>query len=235
MRCFDKAKLIRKFNRLRKQNWSAPAAMSFVCIIFMFFIFCFENLGLLNKNNNLMVRLSPVMPDYKNSSEETFHNLEIAEPEVIKPGRFGKIIQTAPTVGGEKTLYKQRVFRTKLSESYREDGDAKHKINRKKNPKTNEYYPKIKESNKAKYQDIQLVNKKENAEILNNMLLEAVEGQIDYEAYILGNNQTNDTIDDQNLEDQVESKIKHNLYTFLDESDEDLDDILNEIDVSNGN
>lgn len=232
MRCFDKAKIIRKFNRLRKQNWSAPAAMSFVCIVFMFFIFCFENLGLLNKNNNLMVRLSPVVPDHI-KNDETFHNLEIAEPEALKAGKFGKVIPSAPTVGGEKTLYKQRVYRPRLSESYRESSQM-HNINRKKNPKTNEYYPNIKETNKAVYQDVQLENKKENAEILNNMLLEAVEEQIDYEAYISSINQTNDTIDDQIIEVEEES-VKHKFNNFIDESDDDLDDILNEIDVSNRN
>ena len=226
MTCSNFKAVVRKFNHLRKQNWSAPASMSVVIIIFMFMIFCFENLGLLNKDKNLNIRFAPMIPE-NSSDKKIFHNLEIVQPESI---------QEAPKVGYEKTLYKKRVFRAKLSESSVVNNHANHKINKKKiYPLINELYPEKKEQvNQLKLSDIQIGNKKENVEILNNMLLDAVEEQIDYEAYGISNNQTFDSVNNQ-LGDQVEDHIKHNFYDSSDDSDDDLDDILNEIDISNGN
>lgn len=55
MTCSTKA-LFKKFNQIRKQNWSAPTTMSVFIIICMIFIFSFESLGLMNKEKNLNMR-----------------------------------------------------------------------------------------------------------------------------------------------------------------------------------
>lgn len=77
MRCNTKA-LYRKFNQLRKQNWSAPTIMSVFIIICMGCIFSLESLGLLNKEKNLNYR-SAVSPETKiilTNSEKNFSTEE---------------------------------------------------------------------------------------------------------------------------------------------------------------
>ena len=51
--------IYQNFNRIRKQNWSAPAVMSVFILICMICIFSFESIGLLNNARNINYRLSP--------------------------------------------------------------------------------------------------------------------------------------------------------------------------------
>ena len=55
MTCSTQA-FFKKFNQIRKQNWSAPTTMSVFIIICMIFIFSFESLGLIKKKKNLHMR-----------------------------------------------------------------------------------------------------------------------------------------------------------------------------------
>ena len=46
----------KKFEAIRKKNWSAPAIMSVFILICMLIVYSFEAIGLLNKERNLMLR-----------------------------------------------------------------------------------------------------------------------------------------------------------------------------------
>ena len=46
----------RKFNQIRKMNWSAPAIMSAFIVVCMIIIYGFELIGLANKEKNLLFR-----------------------------------------------------------------------------------------------------------------------------------------------------------------------------------
>ena len=54
---FSAKVLCRKFNQIRKQNWSAPTVMSVFIIICMLCIFSLESLGLMNNAHNLSNRI----------------------------------------------------------------------------------------------------------------------------------------------------------------------------------
>lgn len=56
---FSTKDIYKKFNHMRKQNWSAPTIMSVFIAICMICIFSLESIGLLNKSANLNYRLSP--------------------------------------------------------------------------------------------------------------------------------------------------------------------------------
>lgn len=49
-------KAVRKFNQIRKQNWSAPAVMSVFIVSCMLVVFSLETVGLLKREKNLEVR-----------------------------------------------------------------------------------------------------------------------------------------------------------------------------------
>ncbi len=48
----------KKFNRIRKQNWSAPTIMAVFILSCMLIIFSLESLGLANKEKNLDYRIN---------------------------------------------------------------------------------------------------------------------------------------------------------------------------------
>jgi hypothetical protein len=52
------SQLGKKFNRIRKKNWSAPTIMGVFIISCMIIIYSFESLGLSNKEKNLDYRIS---------------------------------------------------------------------------------------------------------------------------------------------------------------------------------
>ena len=54
---FSAKVLCRRFNQIRKQNWSAPTVMSVFIIICMLCIFSLESLGLMNNSQNLSHRI----------------------------------------------------------------------------------------------------------------------------------------------------------------------------------
>lgn len=85
MRCSSKV-LLRKFNQIRKQNWSAPAKMSVFIIICMLCIFSLESLGLLHKEKNLNFRVSGPESSIKLLSEEmkTLENQNMNENSIDK-------------------------------------------------------------------------------------------------------------------------------------------------------
>jgi hypothetical protein len=52
-----------KMNKIRKQNWSAPAIMTVFLLFCMLLIYGLENIGLMNKERNLLYR--HVSPELK--------------------------------------------------------------------------------------------------------------------------------------------------------------------------
>ncbi len=56
---FSTRDFYRKFNQIRKQNWSAPTIMSVFIAFCMICIFSLESIGLLNKSANVNYRISP--------------------------------------------------------------------------------------------------------------------------------------------------------------------------------
>lgn len=82
MRYSSKA-LCRKFNQIRKQNWSAPTTMSVFIIICMICIFSLETIGLLNKEKNLNYRLSN-SDIIKNNLEENSLNYKELKQDAKK-------------------------------------------------------------------------------------------------------------------------------------------------------
>jgi hypothetical protein len=52
------SQLGKKFNRIRKKNWSAPTIMAAFILSCMLIIYSFESLGLSNKEKNLDYRIS---------------------------------------------------------------------------------------------------------------------------------------------------------------------------------
>jgi hypothetical protein len=67
--------LFRKFNQIRKQNWSAPTTMSVFIIICMICIFSLESLGLLHKEKNLDYRVTTPESTIKLIHEDKKDNL----------------------------------------------------------------------------------------------------------------------------------------------------------------
>ena len=82
MRCNSKA-FYRKFNQIRKQNWSAPTIMSVFIVICMGCIFSLESLGLLNKEKNLNYRIA-VNPENKIILTNTENFADEPEKEKLK-------------------------------------------------------------------------------------------------------------------------------------------------------
>jgi hypothetical protein len=71
---------LKKFNSIRKKNWSTPAIISVLILIMMILVYSFESLGLLNKERNLDMRLSNPENIIKNS----YRDLKIIHYEKFK-------------------------------------------------------------------------------------------------------------------------------------------------------
>lgn len=67
---FSSKAFCRKFNQIRKQNWSAPTIMSVFIIICMICIFSLESLGLLDNTKNINHRLTTPEISVKITNEE---------------------------------------------------------------------------------------------------------------------------------------------------------------------
>jgi hypothetical protein len=79
---FSSKVFCRKFNQIRKQNWSAPALMSVLIIISMICIFSLESLGLLNNTKNLNHRLTTPELSIKILNEEK--QIQLNEEKLLK-------------------------------------------------------------------------------------------------------------------------------------------------------
>lgn len=67
-------------NSMRKKNWSAPAIITVFIIIMMILVYSFEQIGLLNKERNLDLRLSNPESIIKTSYRDL--NLKVVKPKM---------------------------------------------------------------------------------------------------------------------------------------------------------
>jgi hypothetical protein len=110
----------KKVNHIRKQNWSAPAIMSFFIVCCMIVIYGVESMGLANKEKNLEYRsTAPEIVIKKISESKSLHieeNKEIASDNVLADKVFSpnkedsyeqmmKILMDGVTQDDEVTFY----------------------------------------------------------------------------------------------------------------------------------
>lgn len=107
---FSTKVLCKKFNQIRKQNWSAPAIMSAFIIACMLCIFSLESLGLLNNSQNINNRIFNQDYNIKIIHEVKVNNKE--KLSIISSNKSNNFIINKQTVLLEEPI-KSEIFKKK--------------------------------------------------------------------------------------------------------------------------